>query len=357
MAGDSKKLNNRQQEILRQMERSDVVRTSDLLKSLSGSFDVSRMTLTRDIKILIKRGLVKKLDDGRVTAYGLADSYKLLRDFDIDSYFTKQAMYRDVQEQFNHKVFDYFAKAKFLTVDEVDFLNELSTSHETKVAEFTEDSEVAMKREFERLVIDLAWKSSQIEGNTYTIFETEALIKEKVRAKGKTEQEAIMILNHKAAVDFIIKNQDYFKHITLKKIQELHGVLTGDMDVQYGFRKMPVRITGTKYKPPFGEDSIRSAMDKVVEVVNKLESPFEKALFVLATIAYIQPFQDGNKRTARMLANAILYASGLTMLSYSSADATEFRKAVVLFYEQNSIQYLKQIFMEQYKFAVENYFV
>ena len=129
------------------------------------------------------------------------------------------------------------------------------------------------------------------------------------------------------------------------------------MGVQQGLRKGPVGITGTKYRPLFNEADIRDVMNEYVKVLNKLKDPYTKSLITLALISYIQPFQDGNKRTSRLLANAILYSHGISMLSYSSADAIEYKKAIILFYEQNSIQYLKQIFMEQYKFAVENYFI
>jgi Fic family protein len=82
----------------------------------------------------------------------------------------------------------------------------------------------------------------------------------------------------------------------------------------------------------------------------------ELVLVLLIMIAYIQPFEDGNKRTARIIANAVLYANNASMLSYRDLDAVEFKKAMVLFNEQNNISYIKQIFLDQFTFAVQNYF-
>jgi len=97
-------------------------------------------------------------------------------------------------------------------------------------------------------------------------------------------------------------------------------------------------------------------MDKFIANLNRVEYPLEKAMFTIAMISYIQPFTDGNKRTARMLANAVLLANNYFALSYRSVDETFYKKALVLFYEQNSLYYLKQIILDQYKFALNTYF-
>ena len=101
---------------------------------------------------------------------------------------------------------------------------------------------------------------------------------------------------------------------------------------------------------------IREALEKTIDVINKINDPFEKALIAHLMIPYIQPYVDGNKRTARMLTNAILLAYDLYPLSYRSVDEDEFKKALILFYEQLSIVYIKDLFIEQVKFANGNYF-
>jgi Fic family protein len=94
----------------------------------------------------------------------------------------------------------------------------------------------------------------------------------------------------------------------------------------------------------------------LIAVINKTENPIEKALITVLMIAYIQPFEDGNKRTSRILSNAILLANQYCPLSYRSVDEIEYKKAIILFYEQNNVSYFKELFLEQFKQAINKYF-
>jgi Fic family protein len=218
------------------------------------------------------------------------------------------------------------------------------------------ESPAIFRKEWERLIIELSWKSSEIEGNTYTLLETEALIKEMRFAKGHDRAEAQMILNHKKALDFILANANYFSNIDLGKIKKTHELLTEKADIKKDFRDHPVGITGTIYRPIPKKEGIEITMKKLAETLSATKSPFVKAFIVLIMVAYIQPFEDGNKRTSRIIANAILYANDKSMLSYRNVDTIEYKKAMLLFYEKNNISYIKEIFISQFEFAVENYF-
>ena len=121
-------------------------------------------------------------------------------------------------------------------------------------------------------------------------------------------------------------------------------------------RNIMVGITGTKYKPLDNSFQIKEVLKKMVDLINKKELFFEKAFLGLILISYIQAFEDGNKRTARMLSNAILLAHNSIPLSYRIVDIEEYKKASLLFYEINNISYFKQIFIEQFEDAVNNYF-
>jgi fido (protein-threonine AMPylation protein) len=110
------------------------------------------------------------------------------------------------------------------------------------------------------------------------------------------------------------------------------------------------------YKPLDNKWQIIEALEKLSDAINISKYPLEKALIANAMISYIQPFADGNKRTGRMLTNAILLAHDFFPLSYRSVDEDTYKKALILFYEQGSIYSLKQIFMNQYKFALDTYF-
>ena len=217
-------------------------------------------------------------------------------------------------------------------------------------------SKTAYAKEMERLSIDLSWKSSQIEGNTYSLLETERLLKEKVTASGKTKDEAIMLLNHKEAIDFIINDTVYLFPLDLSKIEKLHTILINGLGIETGIRTTAVGITGTNYKPLANEQSIRKALREMCALVNQYPSVFEKAFLLLMMISYIQPFADGNKRVARLLSNAALINQGHCPISFRTVDTLDFKKAMLLFYEQNNLTAIKKIFIDQYEFAVNTYF-
>jgi Fic family protein len=219
-------------------------------------------------------------------------------------------------------------------------------------------SACALKKEFERLTIELSWKSSQIEGNTYSLIDTEILIKEGKAAKGHSRDEAVMILNHKKAIEYIFSRKGEFSSLNLKKIENVHSLLADKLSTEKGMRKRPVGITGTRYRPLDNQHQIREAIEKMCETINnKKIQPLAKALASILLISYIQPFEDGNKRTARLVGNAVLFAHGFCPLSYRSVDEAEYKKAIMLFYEQNSARYFKELFVSQFRFAVKNYFL
>jgi Fic family protein len=205
-------------------------------------------------------------------------------------------------------------------------------------------------------MIEFSWKSSAIEGNTYSLLGTEALIKNNVIGKGKTKEETQMILNHKDAFNEAIQNRKRFTKLSSADIEYIHSVLTKKLGITKNIRKEGVGVTGTKYRPLDNEPQIKEALQNMVNLINKKESFFEKALLISILIAYIQVFEDGNKRTSRMISNAILLAHNSIPLSYRIVDVEEYKKAVILFYELNNISYFKQIFIEQFEDAVNNYF-
>ena len=208
----------------------------------------------------------------------------------------------------------------------------------------------------ERLVVDLSWKSSQIEGNTYSLLETERLLKDKQTASGKTKEEAIMLLNHKDALDFVLDVSDYLKEISVHRIEDIHSILTKELGVDRNIRHRRVGITGTNYRPLDNEFQIREALEDTCTLINGKENVFEKAILALVLLSYIQAFTDGNKRTARITSNAILIANGYCPISFRTVDSIDYKKAMLMFYEQNNIAAFKKIFIEQFLFAVNTYF-
>jgi Fic family protein len=126
--------------------------------------------------------------------------------------------------------------------------------------------------------------------------------------------------------------------------------------MQRGIRKHPVGITGTRYRPLDNAHQIQEAVKKSLKAISMFTHPFTQALAAILMVSYIQPFEDGNKRTARLMGNAILVAHTVCPLSFRSVDESEYKKAILLFYEQNNARPFKELFVNQFKFAVENYF-
>lgn len=311
-------------------------------------------TLKRIIAECVQKGDIVVSGKGKSTRYSLSAQAHLMMPLNIDTYFANEVDERLVQETFNFQLIcEILPNVTLFTMEEKERLN---AAHKEFLANMNTLSDVEYRKEMERLGVDLSWKSSQIEGNTYSLLETERLLKEKETAQGKTKEEAVMLLNHKDALDFILDYPDYLKELTVRRIEDIHAILTKELAVGGGIRKRRVGITGTNYRPLDNEFQIREALEDTCRLINGKEYVFEKALLALVLLSYIQPFADGNKRTARISSNAILMAWGYCPLSFRTVDSIDYKKAMLMFYEQNNITAFKQIFIEQYEFAVKNYF-
>jgi Fic family protein len=316
--------------------------------------EVGYATVKRILAKLISENLVLPIGKGRGTKYMIDPAIELLYPIDVEAYFGKEIDEREIKDSFNLLLIkDVLSKIGLFTAEEQLHLVNLQKKYRENIAEL---SEVEYKKELERLAIDLSWKSSQIEGNTYSLLETERLLKDKETAQGKPKDDAIMLLNHKDALDFIINNPDYVTPLTISTIEDIHSLLIKDLGVDRNIRRRRVGISGTNYKPLDNEYQIREALTDLCELVNNRDNVFEKALLVLLLISYIQPFGDGNKRTARIVSNAILMHNGHCPISFRTIDSVEYKKSMLLFYEQNNLAAFKKIFISQFDFAVKTYF-
>lgn len=318
------------------------------------AFKGSDATLKRMIAAGIKAGDIVAEGKARATRYRLSPQAQLLMPLNLDTYFALEVDERQVQSSYNFELINgLLAETRLFSDKEQSHLDALQDEFRQHVSELTDNE---YRKEMERLGIDLSWKSSQIEGNTYTLLETERLLRESKTAEGKTREEAVMLLNHKDALSFVLDNPDYLKELTVSHIEDIHQLLTKDLSIDKGLRRHRVGITGTNYHPLDNEFQIREAMRDTCELINSKSNIFEKALLTLVLLSYIQPFSDGNKRTARITSNAILIANNYCPLSFRSVDSIDYKKAMLIFYEQNSLYAFKQIFMEQFEFAVKEYF-
>lgn len=311
-------------------------------------------TVKRVLSQLSQNEKISIIGKGKNTKYRWSEHFNLFKDIDVVQYFEKEIDERNILQQFNFDIFRIFDQLhSIFSNDEISKLASLKSTFEKKILSL---NKLQWAKEMERLAIDLSWKSSQIEGNTYSLLETEILLKEKHTASGKTKDEAIMLLNHKEAIDFVIENPDYFNLLNTSKIEDIHRILTKDLEINKNVRRHQVGISGTNYKPLDNEFLIKEALEKMCNTINLKSNPFEKAFLSVLLISYIQPFVDGNKRTSRIVSNSILLNYNLCPLSYRTVNSLEYKKAMLLFYEQNSIQAFKNIFIEQFAFAVNTYF-
>ncbi len=341
----------RQTDILDFIQAHSNCSSGEIHKEFAGS--ISYATVKRILSQLLKEKFILAVGKGKGTRYLVSSSYKLLYPIDIDRYYQKEIDDRTIIDGFNLSVFELLDKSEILTEKELTELADLQQKHKVNTSQLS-DSEY--KKELERLAIDLSWKSSQIEGNTYSLLETERLLKERETAAGRTKEEAIMLLNHKDAIDFIVENPDYLIPLTIAKIEDIHSLLTKELAVDKNLRRRRVGISGTNYRPLDNEFQIREALKAACELVNKKENAFEKALLILLLISYIQPFMDGNKRTTRIVCNSILMNYKHCPISFRTVDSVYYKKAMLLFYEQNNISRFKEIFIDQFEFAVKTYF-
>lgn len=339
-------------EIIKFIRQNNFVSSKEIHDGLNQSIGYS--TLKRYLNQLVDDKRLEKQGNGNASKYGISSVCELFEEIDIDEYFKLEVDERKIKNAFNFDLITVtLSHIGLFTNDELQQLIELQSKFMQKIAKL---NSIEYQKEMERLAIDLSWKSSQIEGNTYTLLETERLLKEKLTADGKTKDEAIMLLNHKDALDFILENTDYLNPIQVNKIEDIHSILVKELNVNRNIRTGIVGITGTNYKPLDNEHQIREAMYDTCKLINKRDDVFEKALLALLLLSYIQPFSDGNKRTARIVSNALLLSQGYCPLSFRTIDAIEYKKAMLLFYEQNNITAFKKIFISQYDFAVNTYF-
>ena len=338
--------------ILDFIKNNPVCSSQEILNRLS--LKIGTTTIKRYLQDLIQEELVIPTGKNKARKYSISLSYDVLRRIDIDDYFSKEIDDRVIQNTYNQNLIkESLHKVALFTHQEIEILNNQLQLFKSNTSKLTLEE---YSREMERLAIDLSWKSSQIEGNTYTLLETELLLKEKQTASGRTKDEATMLLNHKEALDFILLQPNYINPLSVSRIEDIHSLLVKDLNISRNIRNGRVGISGTNYKPLDNSFQIREALEDMCQLINSKGNVFEKALLALVLISYIQPFSDGNKRTARIISNAILINNQYCPISFRTVESIEYKKAMLVFYEQSNINPFKRVFMNQFEFAVNTYF-
>ena len=341
----------RQSKILSLFKWNDKISSAQLLDMLTPA--VSIATLKRDLTSLTSMGYIERSGANKDAEYALTRRGLILRPYDLGSYYLVPESQRSAIETFNFDIFKILSAETLFTHAELKKLD-------TATANFKENainaSETIYKKELERFVIEFSWKSSQIEGNTYTLLETERLIREGLKKDDRSDFETSMILNHKHAYEFLLDQNTVGPfELSRRTLEMIHSIVIDNLGVSTGLRKAAVGISGSIYRPLSLIYQIEEQLNGLIACINSKESPYEKALIAVLGESYLQPFEDGNKRTARVLTNGLLLQAGYAPLSYRSVSDQDYKEACLIFYEQNSIEPFKVLFIEQYLFAANSY--
>jgi len=209
-----------------------------------------------------------------------------------------------------------------------------------------------------RLLIDLSWNSSRLEGNTYSLLETERLISAGEAAVGKDALDAQMILNHKGAIEFLLDAADEigFNRFTLLNLHALlSDNLLDDPTACGRLRTIAVGIGQTPFFPLEGPQRIEECFDQILDTAAAIRDPFEQAFFSMVHLPYLQPFEDVNKRVSRLAANISLIQSNLCPLSFVDVSQSTYISAMLGIYELNRVELLQDVFVWAYKRSCARY--
>ena len=241
----------------------------------------------------------------------------------------------------------------YLTRKEREHLREIGTPQRGPAAAGTYAREI-----LNRLLIDLSWNSSRLEGNTYSLLDTERLIGLGKPADGKDQIEAQMILNHKQAIEFLVgaATEIGFNRYTLLN---LHAILAdnllADPEAPGRLRHIAVGISGSVFHPLEVPQLVEQYFDQILATAAAIENPFEQGFFVMVQLPYLQPFDDVNKRVSRLAANIPLIRGNLSPLSFADVPTQVYTEAMLGVYELNKVDLLKDIFVWGYERSASRY--
>ena len=214
------------------------------------------------------------------------------------------------------------------------------------------------RRILERLLVDLAWASSRMEGNTYSILETERLIRLGEEATGKDRKEAVMILNHKEAIQYVV---DHLTEITISSadIRNIHALLADGLLIDPAMagrlRRLPAGISASSYQPLNDQYRIEEEFGILIAKAAAIDDPFEQSFFLLVHIPYLQAFEDINKRTSRIASNIPLLKADLAPMSFLTMNDRDYIDGLIGVYELNNVSLLRDAYIDAYMASAQNY--
>lgn len=203
----------------------------------------------------------------------------------------------------------------------------------------------------QRLLIELSYNSSRLEGNTYTRLDTQKLVEEGITAEGKVHEETVMIINHKEVILFLVENAQAIELNSLT-IRNLHHLLSQDLLANPAacgnIRSIELDIGQSTYKPLNNPHQLKELFELILFKARKIEDPFEQSFFLLVHLSYLQAFEDVNKRTARLSCNIPFIKENLCPLSFTDVSRDDYTAALLTMYEKNNVEPMLELFSWAY---------
>ena len=304
-------------------------------------------TVWRALKRLADEGKVESSGKGRATRYSLAGATAVRLHLQTPCNRRRPVGYK-------REFIDRYVPNKTPYLSETD----RQRLHEAGVFAPALPLGTYSRRILERLLIDLSWASSRLEGNTYDILETERLIRFGEEASGKNRKETVMLLNHKEAIQYLVEHLEDIA-ISRSEALNIHALLADGLlvDPMMGgrLRRAPVGISVSSYRPLDNPFVIEEEFDILLHKAAAIADPFEQSFFVLVHIPYLQAFHDVNKRTSRLVANIPLLKAGLAPMSFLAMDDRAYVAGMLGVYELNNVSLLREAYIDAYLASAENY--
>ncbi len=329
---------------------------------------VSRRTLQYRLRHLVDKGRAVAEGKGRAVKYRSADSTTALAIAPAEAELLPLS---EQAKEIRQLVSQPLTKRKIVGYNR-DFLDsyrpnatayltvaERTRLHDTGTVPFANQPAGTYARKiFDRLLIDLSWNSSRLEGNTYTKLDTKRLIEFGKEAEGKDRIETQMILNHKDSIEFLVSAADEidFNRYTLLN---LHALLANNLlsnpKAEGRLRFIEVGIEQSAFQPLAIPQLIEEYFEQILNTAQAITDPFEQSFFVMVQLPYLQPFDDGNKRVSRLAANIPLIKANLIPLTFLDVSKDLYTQAILGVYEFNRIELLKDIYLWAYQRSAERY--
>ncbi|OFZ82054.1 MAG: hypothetical protein A2583_15840 [Bdellovibrionales bacterium RIFOXYD1_FULL_53_11] len=348
--------------ILRLLKKKERINIHDIAKTAHVSVHnpAHRRAIQRAVRVLVENKTIKAEGNARARTYVKASSGTLEgipvteRASDLLAYITKPLHMRS-PAGYNQDFLSSYEpnRDSFLTDKQKSELNSIGSS-EGRI----QPAGTYARNILDRMLVDISWNSSRLEGNTYSLLETKRLIEIGEASEGKSATESQMILNHKSAIEYII-DAAADESITSHTICSIHALLSenllGDPAASGRLRQAPVSIGGSTYLPLDNPHVLRECFEIITNKLNLINDPFEQAIFSLIHLSYIQAFEDVNKRTARLVANIPLVKRNLKPLSFVDVSRKSYADALLGVYEKNDTSLFCDLFVWAYGRSSQKY--